>query len=117
MPEKLGRDSDKDRSNHQVLLQPFHTKLRNSWEAFYKMDKRDAIVGTNNGYCEGTSLDADMEISVETLSDAKLKEDLALNSAITTLHGTPNEPGSESEAVAKASELKSLKDKRVYNEI
>ena len=47
-----------------------------------------------------------MEISVETLSDAKSKEDR-----------TPNEPGSESEAVAKASELKSLKDKSLHNEV
>ena len=54
LPEMPGRDSDKQRNNHPVLLQPFHIKFRDSWEAFYKMDKRDAIVGTNNGYCEGT---------------------------------------------------------------
>ena len=62
-----------------------------------------------------TSLDADREISaVETLSTAKLKVDMPLNSAHTALHRTSSEPGSESEATAKASELKSLKEKRVY---
>ena len=39
---------------------------------------------------------------------------MPLNSVNTTLRGTSNQPGSESEAAAKAPELKSLKDKRVY---
>ena len=65
-----------------------------------------------------TALDADMEISaVETPSDAKLAVDTALISANSTLHRTPSEPGSESEAVAKASEPKSLNDNRVYAEV
>ena len=51
-----------------------------------------------------------MEISaVEILRDATLKEDMALNSAITTLHRTPSGAGGEAEVVAKASAHKSLR--------
>ena len=45
-----------------------------------------------------------------------MKVDIALNSAH-TLQRTPSELGSESEDVAKASELKSLKDKRAHAEV
>ena len=59
-----------------------------------------------------------MEISaIETLSDAMLNADMALHSANTTLHWTNSEPDIECEAVAKASELKSLNDNRVRPEV
>ena len=47
----------------------------------------------------------------------KLKVDMALNSANTTLRQTPSENGSESEAGAKTSERQSLKEKRVHTEV
>ena len=65
-----------------------------------------------------TSLDADMEISaIETLSDAMLNTDMALQSANTTLHWTNSEPDIESEAVAKRIRTKSLNDNRVRPEV
>ena len=48
---------------------------------------------------------------------AQLNVDMALHSADTTLRCTHSEAGSESHVVAKASELKSLKDKRVHTEV
>ena len=59
-----------------------------------------------------------MNISaVETLRDAQLKVDMALHSADTMLRWTPSDAGSESHVLAKASELKSLKGKRVHTEV
>ena len=89
----------------------------------WQQGKRDPIAGLSDTAADvatkaRTSLDPDMVIStVEVLRDAKFKVDVALISAIATLHRTPSEAGNEPEAAAQASEPKSLKDKRVYVEV
>ena len=61
---------------------------------------------------------ADMEISsIEALTNTKLKVDRALDTANKTLHRLLEEILFESEAVTKATELNSIKDKRVYTEM
>ena len=63
-------------------------------------------------------VDDDMEISaIETLTNAKLEVDRALDTANKTLHRLLDECPHESEAVTKAVELNSIKDKRVYAEM
>ena len=63
-------------------------------------------------------VDADMEISsIEALTNTKLKVDRALDTANKTLHRLLEEIPFESEAVTKATELNSIKDKRVYTEM
>ena len=59
-----------------------------------------------------------MEISaIETLTNAKLEVDRAMDTANKTLHRVLDEYPLESEAVNKAAELNSVKDKRVYTEM
>ena len=66
-------------------------------------------------------VDADMEISaIEALTSAKLKVDQALDTANRTLHRSQEETLRtlvESEAVTKAVELQSMKDKRAHTEV
>ena len=63
-------------------------------------------------------VDDDMEISaIETLANAKLEVDRALHTANKTLHRLLDECPHEFEAIAKAAELNSIKDKRVYTEM
>ena len=63
-------------------------------------------------------VDADMEISsIEALTNTKLKVDRALDTANKTLHRLLEAIPFESEAVTKATELNSIKDKRVYTEM
>ena len=63
-------------------------------------------------------VDTDMEISaIETLTNAKLEVDRALDRANKTLHRLLEEIPLESEAVTKAAELNSIRDKRVYTEV
>ena len=58
---------------------------------------------------------ADMEISsTEALRNAKLEVDRALDKANKTLHRLLEENPLESDAVTKAAELKSIRDKRVH---
>ena len=59
-----------------------------------------------------------MEISaIEKLTNAKLDVDRALDTANKTLHRLLEEIPLESEAVTKAAELNSIRDKRVYTEM
>ena len=59
-----------------------------------------------------------MEISsIEALTNTKLKVDRALDTANKTLHRLLEPIPFESEAVTKATELNSIKDKRVYTEM
>ena len=63
-------------------------------------------------------VDTDMEISaIETLTNANLEVDRALNRANKTLHRLLKEIPLQSEAVTKAAELNSIRDKRVYTEV
>ena len=60
-------------------------------------------------------VDTAMEISaIETLTNAKLEVDRALDRANKTLHRLLEEIPLESEAVTKAAELNSIRDKRVH---
>ena len=60
-------------------------------------------------------VDADMEISATgALTNAKLEVDRALDKANKTLHRLLEEKPLESDAVTKAAELNSIRDKRVY---
>ena len=72
--------------------------------------------------CEGVTkkprVATDMEISaIETLTNAKLEVDRALDTANKTLHRLLEECPLESEAVTKATELNSIRGKRVYTEV
>ena len=59
-----------------------------------------------------------MEISsIEALTNTKLKVDRALDTTNKTLHRLLEPIPFESEAVTKATELNSIKDKRVYTEM
>ena len=63
-------------------------------------------------------VDTDMEISaLETLTNAKLEVDRALDRANKMLHRLLEEIPLESEAVTKAAELYSIPDKRVYTNV
>ena len=63
-------------------------------------------------------VDIDMEISaIETLTNAELEVDRAPDTANKTLHRLLEEVQLESEAVNKAAEHNSIKDKRVYAEM
>ena len=63
-------------------------------------------------------VDTDVEISaIETLTNAKLEIDRALDRANKTLHRLLEEILLESEAVTKAAELNSIRDKRVFSEV
>ena len=61
---------------------------------------------------------ADMEISViEALTNVKFEVDRALGEENKTLHRLLDEIPLESEAVTKAAELNSIRDKRVHSEV
>ena len=63
-------------------------------------------------------VDADMDISaIEALTDAKLEVDRALDTANKTLHRLLEDIPQESDAITKAAELNSIRDKRVYTEV
>ena len=63
-------------------------------------------------------VDADLAISaIEALTNAKLEIDRALDKANMTLHRQLEEISIESEAVTKAEEIDSIRDKRVYTEV
>ena len=63
-------------------------------------------------------VDTDMEISaIKTLTNGKLEVDRTLDKANKTLHRLLEEIPLESEAVTKAAEPNSIKDKRVYTEV
>ena len=60
----------------------------------------------------------DLEISaIETLANAKLEVDRALHTSNKTLHRLLDECPHEFEAITKAAEINSIKDKRVYTEM
>ena len=63
-------------------------------------------------------VDADMEVSaIESLTNAKLEVDRALDKANKTLHRLLEEISLELEGVTRAAELNSIRDKRVYTEV
>ena len=63
-------------------------------------------------------VDTAMEINaIETLTNAKLEVDRALDRANKTLHRLLEEIPLESEAVTTAAELNSIRDKRVHTEV
>ena len=71
--------------------------------------------GTRESVMKKSRVDADMEISaVEALTHAKLEVDRAQDNANMVLHRLLEEIPFESEAVTKAAELNSIRDKRVY---
>ena len=73
---------------------------------------------TREDVMKKSRVDADMEISAtEALTNAKLEVDRALDTANKTLHRLLEEIPLESEAVTKAAELNSIRDKRVYAEV
>ena len=78
----------------------------------------DESAETRESVTKKPRVDDDMEISaIETLTNAKLEVDRALNTANKMLHRLLEECPLESEAVTKAAELNSIKDKRVYREM
>ena len=73
---------------------------------------------TRQNVMKKSRVDADMEISAtEALTNAKLEVDRALDMANKTLHRLLEEISLECEAVTKAAELNSIRDKRVYGEV
>ena len=68
---------------------------------------------TRESAVKKSRVDADTEIS-GALTNDKLEVDRALDKANTTLHRLLGEIPLESEAVTKAAELSSIRDKRVY---
>ena len=78
-----------------------------SHEIAPKLETRESVL-------KKPRVDADMQITaIETLENAKLEVDRALDTAKKTLHRLLEESPLESEAVTKAAELNSIKDKRV----
>ena len=78
----------------------------------------DESAETRESNTKKPRVDDDMEISeIETLTNAKLEVDRALDTANKTLHRVLDEYLLESEAVTEAAELNSIKDKRVYTEM
>ena len=73
---------------------------------------------TRGSVMKKSRVGADLEISAtEALTNAKLEVDRALDKANKTLHRLLEEFPLESEAVTKAAELDSIRDKRVYTEV
>ena len=78
----------------------------------------DESAETRESVMKKPRVDNDKEISaIETLANAKLEVDRALDTANKTLHRLLDECPLESEAVTKAAKLKSIKDKHVYTEM
>ena len=73
---------------------------------------------TRGSVMRKSRVDADMEISaIEALTNAKFEVGRALEKANKTLHRLLEELPLESEAVTKAAELNSIRDKRVHTEV
>ena len=78
----------------------------------------DESAETRESVMKKPRMDDDMEINaIETLTNAKLEVNRALDTANKTLHRLLEECPHESEAVTKAAELNSIKDKRAYTEM
>ena len=73
---------------------------------------------TRESAMKKSRVDADLAISaIEALTNAKLEVDRALDKANMTLHRLLEEISLEPEAVTKAAELDSIRERRVYAEV
>ena len=78
----------------------------------------DESAETRESVMKKRRVDDDLEISaIETLANAKLEVDRALHTSNKTLHRLLDECPHEFEAITKAAEINSIKDKRVYTEM
>ena len=97
---KMFDASSSSSSSHEIA-----PNLYNSSDEIEDPETRESVV-------KKSRVDADMEISaIEALTNAKLEVDRALDKANRTLHRLLEEIPLESEAVTKATELNSIRDK------
>ena len=98
-------------SSSSFLSHEFAPNLQDSSGGIGCLETRESAVTKSR-------VGAGVEISaIEALTNTKLEVDRALDKANKTLHRLLEEIPLESEAVTKAAELDSIRDKRVYTEV